>query len=66
MGDAASDVRKYEERDRLDRINPKEYSDRLKELYPLVREYRLKYGDLLDLGYRIKEEADKIKIWQEI
>jgi len=66
MGDPDSDIRKYEEIDRLRAINHTACADRLRELFPLVKEYQAKRSDMIDLGYKIETSSGNIKIWKEI
>lgn len=66
MGDADSDIRNCEERDRLRAIVPEKHADRLKELFPLIEEYQKKRADLIELGYKIETSLGSLKIWKEI
>ena len=66
MSDPDSDMKNIEERERLSKIDHKQYADRLKELFPLVKEYQKKRIDLIELEYKIEERPGTLKIWKEI
>ena len=66
MSDGITDMLRLEEKDRLNRIDHIKLAERLKELYPSVREYNFKKADLLELGYKIEEVGDNLRIWKEI
>jgi len=66
MGDPDSDIRNCQERDRLRAINPQKTAERLRELFPLIEEYKRVRMDLIVLGYKIETGSGILKIWKEI
>lgn len=65
MSDAITDSNRVAEKLRLDAINHKKHAERMKELYPLVKEYKRNRTDLIALGYRV-DEMENLRIWKEI
>jgi len=66
MGDADSDIKNCQERDRLKSINHKKAAERLRELFPLAEEYQKIRIDLAALGYKIETSGGILRIWKEI